>query len=93
MASHIGAVLEAPPGVPAPGFWFGEDQARYVVTAADADAIARRAQAAAIPLIRLGATGGRVLAVADQRPLRVSDLRSRFEGWLPAYMAGQPAKD
>jgi phosphoribosylformylglycinamidine synthase subunit PurL len=93
MASLIGAVLEAPPGVPAQGFWFGEDQARYVVTAADADAIARRAQAAAIPLIRLGATGGRVLAVAGERPLRVGDLRSRFEEWLPAYMAGRPAKD
>ena len=35
MASGIGAVLEAPSNVPAHAFWFGEDQARYVVTAKD----------------------------------------------------------
>jgi hypothetical protein len=28
-----------------------------------------------------------VLAVADERPLLVSELRSRFESWLPNYMA------
>ena len=33
--------------------------------------------------------GGRVLAVAGERPLRVDDLRHRFEAWLPAYMAGR----
>jgi phosphoribosylformylglycinamidine synthase len=87
MASRIGAVLEAPPGLPAHAFWFGEDQARYVLTAKDADVVVQRANAAAVPLIRLGATGGRVLALADERPLPVDDLIRRFEGWLPAYMA------
>jgi phosphoribosylformylglycinamidine synthase len=88
MASRIGAVLETPSGVTAHAFWFGEDQARYVVTAKDADAVAQRAKAAAVPLTRLGATGGRVLGLADERPLRIGDLLSRFEEWLPAYMAG-----
>jgi len=88
MASGIGAVLEAPAGVPAHAFWFGEDQARYVVTAADAAAVLRRAHAAGVPLMRLGATGGRVLAIAGQRPLAVGALVSRFEAWLPAFMAG-----
>jgi phosphoribosylformylglycinamidine synthase len=88
VASKIGAVLEAPPGVPAHAFWFGEDQARYVVTAKNADAVAQRAKAAAVPLTRLGATGGRVFAVDGERPLRVGDLLSRFEAWLPAYIAG-----
>ena len=91
IASRIGAVLEAPPKVPAHGFWFGEDQARYVVTAKDADTIVQRARAAAVPLTRLGATGGRVLALAGERPLPVDDLARRFEAWLPAYMAGSPA--
>ena len=91
MASGIGAVLEAPPGVPANAFWFGEDQARYVVTAKDADLIAQRAQSAAVPLARLGATGGRILALGEERPLPVDDLRKRFEHWLPAYMAGAGA--
>jgi phosphoribosylformylglycinamidine synthase len=91
MASRIGAVLEAPPGVPAHAFWFGEDQARYVVTAKDAEAVVQRAAAAGLPLIRLGATGGRALAIAGARPLRIGDLLSRFEDWLPAYMAASPA--
>ena len=91
MASRIGAVLEAPPGAPAHAFWFGEDQARYVVTAKDAEVVAQRAKAAGVPLLRLGATGGRVLAVAGERPLPIGDLLSRFEDWLPAYMAASPA--
>jgi len=91
MASRIGAVLEAPPGAPAHAFWFGEDQARYVVTAKDAEIVAQRAKAAGVPLLRLGATGGRVLAVAGERPLPIGDLLSRFEDWLPAYMAASPA--
>ncbi|MGD0317968.1 MAG: phosphoribosylformylglycinamidine synthase subunit PurL [Xanthobacteraceae bacterium] len=91
MASRIGVVLEAPPGAPAHAFWFGEDQARYVVTAKDAEIVAQRAKAAGVPLLRLGATGGRVLAVAGERPLPIGDLLSRFEDWLPAYMAASPA--
>jgi phosphoribosylformylglycinamidine synthase subunit PurL len=88
MASGIGAVLEAPPGIPAHAFWFGEDQARYLITAKNAEPILERAKAAAVPLARLGATGGTVLSVAGERPLLVSDLKRRFEAWLPAYMAG-----
>ncbi len=91
MASRIGAVLEVPPGAPAHAFWFGEDQARYVVTARDAEVVAQRAKAAGVPLLRLGATGGRALAVAGERPLPIGDLLSRFEDWLPAYMAASPA--
>ncbi len=40
-----------------------------------------------MPLQRLGATGGRFLAIAGERPLPIDDLQNRFEGWLPAYMA------
>jgi len=87
MVSRIGAVLEAPEGVPPHAFWFGEDQARYVLTAKDADAVAERAEAAALPLTRIGATGGRVLAVGEEKPLPIKNLTERFESWLPAYMA------
>jgi phosphoribosylformylglycinamidine synthase II len=90
IASGIGAVLEAPGGLPAHGFWFGEDQARYVVTARNSEPIAERAKAAGVPFARLGATGGRVLAVAGERPVPIDDLKARFENWLPAYMAGTP---
>ncbi len=88
IASGIGAVVEAPGGVSANAFWFGEDQARYVITAKDAAVVMERARAAGVPLARLGATGGSVLAIAGERPLPVDDLKRRFESWLPAYMAG-----
>lgn len=91
MASGIGAVLEGNAGLPAHAFWFGEDQARYVVTAKDGNAIMQRAKSADVPLLRIGATGGAVLAVDGERPLPVHDLKHRFESWLPTYMAGSAA--
>jgi phosphoribosylformylglycinamidine synthase len=91
MASGIGAELEAAPSA-AHAFWFGEDQARYVLTvSADAaDEILSRAKAAAVPIRRLGITGGDALTLAGERPILVSKLRESFEGWLPAYMGGGP---
>jgi phosphoribosylformylglycinamidine synthase subunit PurL len=88
IASRIGAVLGAPSDMLAHAFWFGEDQARYVVTAKEPGAVAARAKAAGVPLCSIGATGGPVLAFGDERPLLVDQLLSRFEHWFPAYMAG-----
>jgi phosphoribosylformylglycinamidine synthase II len=88
IASSIGAVLEGPPSLPSHAFWFGEDQARYVVTTQNTDAIVQQAEAAAVPLRRLGATGGRLLAIRGERPLPVADLKQSFEAWLPNYIAG-----
>jgi phosphoribosylformylglycinamidine synthase len=92
MASGIGAVLEAPShwAVPpaAHAFWFGEDQARFIVTAKAAEIVMQRAKAAGVPLARLGATGGAALALEGERPLSVEHLKTHFEAWLPAYMAG-----
>jgi phosphoribosylformylglycinamidine synthase len=94
MASRIGAVLEGPPDVlakaTAHGLWFGEDQARYVVTAKDAEAVKQRARSAGVPLRHIGTTGGRVLMVPGERPLRVTELVQRFEAWLPGFMAASP---
>jgi phosphoribosylformylglycinamidine synthase len=92
MASGIGATLDPPPAdLPAHAFWFGEDQARYVVTVAAraVDAVLRRAAAAAVPVDRLGKTGGEALTLPGERPILLKALRERFEGWLPGYMAGQ----
>jgi phosphoribosylformylglycinamidine synthase len=95
MASRIGLVLEAPPDVvsktTAHGFWFGEDQARYVVTAKNAEAVTQRARSAGVPVRHIGTTGGPVLMVPDERPLPVVELVQRFEAWLPGYMAASPA--
>src|SRR5437660_1033481 len=50
MASGIGAELDRPP-LPGHAFWFGEDQARYVVTVAPgvAETVLARARAAGVP--------------------------------------------
>ena len=50
-----------------------------------------RVRAAGIPVRQLGLTGGDALTLEGERPILVAKLRERFEGWLPAYMAGGPA--
>jgi phosphoribosylformylglycinamidine synthase II len=88
IASGIGVRLDAPPaGTPPHGFWFGEDQGRYLVTVRSGDAEALLARAAGVPVRRVGSTGGDALALPGERALPVADLRERFEEWLPAYMA------
>ena len=89
MAGNIGAQLEAAPAtLPAHGYWFGEDQGRYVlaVSSAHAGEVVERAAAAGVPLARLGVTGGDALAIAGEAPVSVEDLRNRSENWLPEYM-------
>jgi phosphoribosylformylglycinamidine synthase len=91
MASGIGAMLDAAPeDTPAHAFWFGEDQARYLVTApADrAEAVRRRVRDAGVPVHRIGITGGDAIAVAGERPVAIKALNERFEGWFPGYMNG-----
>jgi phosphoribosylformylglycinamidine synthase subunit PurL len=91
MASRIGAVLEAPlPSLPPHAFWFGEDQARYVVTVPatrlpEIEAIAAKT---AVPLWRLGRTGGDRLTLPGERPILISALQALHESWLPTYMSG-----
>jgi phosphoribosylformylglycinamidine synthase subunit PurL len=92
MASGIGAQLSAAPSdIPAHAHWFGEDQARYLVTvrAPQVDAVLARARAANVPVWAIGKTGGDTLTLAGERPILVTILRERFESWLPAYMAGE----
>jgi phosphoribosylformylglycinamidine synthase len=93
MASGIGAQMTAAPSdIPAHAYWFGEDQARYLVTvpAAKANDVLVRARAAAVPVWAIGKTGGDTLTLPGDRPILVAILRERFEAWLPRYMAGEP---
>jgi phosphoribosylformylglycinamidine synthase len=92
MASGIGAHLKATPAeMPSHAFWFGEDQARYLLTVKSADL--QKAEAAAgkagVPLRHLGTTAGRQLTLPGADPILVSSLHKLHESWLPAYMAGE----
>jgi phosphoribosylformylglycinamidine synthase len=91
IASSLGATLDAPSAdLPPHAFWFGEDQARYVVTARaeDADRIVVDAKAAGLLATKIGVTGGNALSLPGESPILVAALSEKFEGWLPAYMAG-----
>lgn len=93
MAAGIGAdlqaALDAHPSVRPDAFWFGEDQARYVVTVRE-DAAADVFDGAGrdgIPVHRIGTTGAKTLTLPGQRPIVVAALCEQFESWLPGYMS------
>ncbi|MBF6602260.1 MAG: phosphoribosylformylglycinamidine synthase subunit PurL [Sphingorhabdus sp.] len=60
---------------------FGEDQARYVVTSANADQI----QAAGIPMWRIGTTGGDKLDIQGNA-VAISDLREASDSFFRDWM-------
>jgi len=92
MAGNVGAVLDAAPGALVPhGYWFGEDQARYIVTVRDADllGVLSKLKAVEVPCVQIGRTGGDAIAIAGEQPVKIDALRHAFESWLPDYMAGK----
>ncbi|MCZ8277196.1 MAG: phosphoribosylformylglycinamidine synthase subunit PurL [Acetobacteraceae bacterium] len=87
MGSGIGAKLTpAPEGIPAHGFWFGEDQARYVLAVADGAALIAKARAAGISARLIGAAGGGDLVLPDGTAISVQKLAVAHEATLPALM-------
>jgi phosphoribosylformylglycinamidine synthase len=90
MAGNLGAALSNPENsIPAHAFWFGEDQARYVltVTAGNADKVLSAAKAAGVPAMKLGETGGAALNVAGAGAISVSDLKAAHEAFFPKLMS------
>ena len=90
MAGKTGCMVQAVDfALPSHAFFFGEDQARYVVTASSAEAerIQAEAEAAGVPAMFLGVTTGDALTLPGHEPVAVADLRTAHEGWLPRYMA------
>jgi phosphoribosylformylglycinamidine synthase len=87
MGSGIGARLSpAPEGLPAHGFWFGEDQARYVLAVADGAALMAKAKAAGVPAQLIGAAGGGDLVLPDATAISIEKLAAAHEATLPALM-------
>jgi phosphoribosylformylglycinamidine synthase len=92
MAGNIGATLDAAPSALVPhGYWFGEDQGRYLVTVRDSDllGVLSKLKAVEVPCVQIGKTGGDAVAIAGERPVSIEALRSAFEAWFPNYMAGR----
>jgi phosphoribosylformylglycinamidine synthase subunit PurL len=91
IAGSIGAAIEVPSSVPPHAFLFGEDQARYVLTAVpdQAGAIRGAAKAAGVTCEIIGATGGDTLTLGGLPAILVGDLARSFEAWLPSFMTGK----
>jgi phosphoribosylformylglycinamidine synthase len=83
MASGIGCAIDH---VGDAAFWFGEDQARYVVTTRDAKAFMDKAVKAGVPALAIGKTGGVVVALNDAS-VEIAELVAVNESWLPGFMA------
>jgi phosphoribosylformylglycinamidine synthase len=92
MASGIGVELEArPKESPNHAFWFGEDQARYVLTvrADDVADIEASAKAAHVALRYLGKTGGAELTLKGAGAISVAELKSAHEAFFPRLMGAK----
>jgi phosphoribosylformylglycinamidine synthase subunit PurL len=72
-------------------WWFGEDQARYIVTvpADQAGLVLAKMKGAGVPCVRIGTTGGDAVAIVGEEPVSVASLKAGFESWFPAYMSGK----
>ncbi|MGU3359755.1 phosphoribosylformylglycinamidine synthase subunit PurL [Methylobacterium sp. M6A4_1b] len=94
MAGGIGAALpEVPQGLATHAYLFGEDQARYLlaVDPETAPDLLYSATAQGVPAAVIGVTGNDHLTLPHGETISVAELRETHEGWLPAYMASQPA--
>ena len=78
--------------LPPHAFWFGEDQARYVVSLAPdkTAAFVAAAKKAAIPLTELGKTQKGELTLDDELLISIEALRQAHESWFPNFMAHAP---
>ena len=88
LAGGVGVVLASDPGMAMHKWFFGEDQARYLlaVAADDEEAVLDRAEEAGVPARTVGRAGGDRIVLGD-RALPLADARAAHEGALPALMA------
>ena len=89
LAGNTGiTLLPAPNSLPPHAWWFGEDQARYILAVANPAPILDAARAAAIPTTPLGKSGGDKLTLPDGATISLDSLRESHEHFFPAWMEG-----
>jgi phosphoribosylformylglycinamidine synthase len=74
-------------------YWFGEDQARYVVQVS-ADHVAAFTEKAArdnVFIAKIGEIGGSDLTITDTLLISIEELNQINESWLPDLMSGKTA--
>ena len=68
------------------GWFFGEDQARYLLATTDADALIKAAQAAGVPAQAIGAFGGTDIVLGNAKA-SLADVKAAYEGGMPSIAA------
>ena len=89
-AASAPALSRHPRDIPGHAFWFGEDQARYLLAVPDSAALIRAAEAAGIPAMRIGTSGGKDLTLPDGGTISVGGVARRART-LPSALDGRPA--
>jgi phosphoribosylformylglycinamidine synthase len=89
----VGARIDRLPDGEGYAALFGEDQARYLVTARgdEAEAVCLDAGASGVAVAAIGFTGGDALILPGEASISLDELRRAHEAPLPAYMAGDDA--
>ncbi|MBV9687885.1 MAG: phosphoribosylformylglycinamidine synthase II, partial [Alphaproteobacteria bacterium] len=88
MAGMRGITLDPfPTEMPMHAYFFGEDQARYLVETSDPQAFLKSASVAGVPARVIGLVGGGSLTLPGGGAISVDALRAANEAWLPGYMA------
>lgn len=87
MASGVGCELESPDsGIRPEAFWFGEDQARYLVCVDNASEFCARAGQAGVPARLIGQSGGNDLILPSGVTISAARLVAAHEAFFPALM-------
>jgi phosphoribosylformylglycinamidine synthase subunit PurL len=89
MAGNLGAeIFEFLPDLPRHALYFGEDQARYLVTCDGATAaeIEFYLTNAGVWVKFIGIVVGDTLKLPGERPISIVEMQAAHENWLPDYM-------
>jgi len=92
LASGLGVALDNPGETPDHAFFFGEDQARYLIALRNdqLDDLDAAAEAAGVAYLIVGQAGGDEISLSGAAgliaALDLEDLRAAHEGWMPAFM-------
>jgi phosphoribosylformylglycinamidine synthase len=86
MGGNIGAKLSpAPSDIVPHGYWFGEDQARYVLGVRDPGAVMTAAQEAGVTAQIIGTTGGTDLSLASGETISLDKLRAAHSAFFAEW--------
>ncbi|MDI2111848.1 phosphoribosylformylglycinamidine synthase subunit PurL [Commensalibacter nepenthis] len=87
MAGNVGCTLDVPEvGMRPEAYWFGEDQARYLVMTSKKDALLQAAKAQNIPTREIGCTGGDSLVMPSGAVMTITRMKTASKSFFEKLM-------